>query len=196
MDAEADNDPNPEGAALARELVDDITLHAATLADCALLSLIGSATFAATYPHMIAAEDMLSHCQNRHSEAAYQQLLQAGAHAWLAFDRAPVGYALVTAPDLLTAPDLPIETQPGDLELMRIYALPTYQGRGVGARLMQAAIVHAASCGAPRLLLGVYEGNARALAFYRKCGFQIIAERRFQVGEAVYRDEVLALSLS
>lgn len=48
---------------------------------------------------------------------------------------------------------------------------------------------------APRLLLGVFAGNARARAFYGRHGFRPVGERRFAVGDRAYDDVVLARPL-
>ena len=53
-----------------------------------------------------------------------------------------------------------------------------------------------AARGFQRLLLGVYRGNHRAIAFYRKSGFEQIAERRFEIGGTFYDDIVLARPLA
>ena len=45
---------------------------------------------------------------------------------------------------------------------------------------------------AKRLILGVYAGNDRAIAFYRKQGFADIATRQFNVGGQICDDLVLA----
>ncbi len=112
-----------------------------------------------------------------------------GAKVWMAeADRgAPIGYAMLTAPDL---PD----AQAGDIELKRIYTLSRFHGSGVGAALMQAVI--GASHGYDRLLLGVYRHNDRAIAFYRKQGFELAGTRQFNVGGTLYDDLVFAKPLS
>lgn len=97
---------------------------------------------------------------------------------------APVGYTV------LVAPDLPVELQPGDVELRRIYTLAITRGTGLGHALMERAIGDARDLGAPRVLLGVYGGNARARAFYEREGFAMVGERRFLVG-ATWHDDVL-----
>ena len=83
-----------------------------------------------------------------------------------------------------------------DLELKRIYLLSRFHGGGTGRRLMQHAVDEARSRGAGRLLLGVYAGNERALAFYARCGYVRVGERRFQVGANTYEDAILALDLT
>ncbi|MEL6211853.1 MAG: GNAT family N-acetyltransferase, partial [Pseudomonadota bacterium] len=49
--------------------------------------------------------------------------------------------------------------------------------------------------GADRLWLGTYQHNAQALGFYRAMGFETAGTRTFQVGDGVYDDFVLALTL-
>jgi len=100
-----------------------------------------------------------------------------------------VGYAVVTAPDL------PVPTDAGDLELKRIYVLHRMQGAGLGGRLMACAVAGAAQAGARRLLLGVNAGNEPAIAFYARQGFRQAGVRSFRVGQGVYDDLVLARPL-
>lgn len=158
--------------------------------DAAALALVGAATFLETFAGVLEGSAIVSHCERHHTAEAYRGLLMAGAKAWLAElqrGRAPVGFALLAQPDLPGA-------QAGDLELKRIYALSRLHGGGLGRALMSAAV--AAAAGSDRLLLGVYAGNARALAFYQRQGFTPIGERRFDVGGTLYDDIVLAKPLA
>ena len=91
---------------------------------------------------------------------------------------------------MLTHPDLPVATGPGDFEVKRIYLLGRFRGGGAGKRLMDAAAGHVRGCGGGRLLLGVYQRNAAALAFYARYGFCQVGTRRFQVGGQQYEDYV------
>jgi GNAT superfamily N-acetyltransferase len=47
------------------------------------------------------------------------------------------------------------------------------EGKGAGAALMRAAEDWARANGFPRLTLNVFEGNARARAFYQRGGYQV-----------------------
>ncbi len=172
----------------------DWKVREATVADTGSLALIGSATFLETFAGILDGEAIVSHCDREHSASAYQQYLSEGACAWLAETHrggAPVGFAL------LTGTDLP-GSEPGgaDLELKRIYTLSRFHGSAMGSRLMHCAIARAREKGARRLLLGVYAGNERALAFYGKNGFKRIADRCFRVGDREYPDIVFALALN
>ncbi|KTE14083.1 GNAT family N-acetyltransferase [Sphingopyxis sp. H115] len=161
----------------------------ATRDDAAALALIGAATFLETFAGILDGDAIVGHCERAHSRAAYEAYIDAGAQAWLAEiepGQAPVGFALSAAPDLPGA-------RAGDWELKRIYSLSRFHGSGLGAALMRAAVNAAAAH--DRLLLGVYARNARAIAFYRKQGFDQIAERRFDVGGKLYDDVVLARPL-
>jgi len=49
--------------------------------------------------------------------------------------------------------------------------LPGYRGRGIGERLIRAAVDAARAAGMERIELSVYGRNERAAALYRKVGF-------------------------
>ncbi len=48
-----------------------------------------------------------------------------------------------------------------------------YRDQGIGAALMQISLDAALACGLIRVSLTVYEGNNRALEFYKKFGFNV-----------------------
>lgn len=156
-----------------------------------LLALVGAASFLENFAGFLPGEDVLAHCRNQHSPAKYATwLAEPETRACLAEVRgAPVGYAL------LCAPDLPIATTADDIELKRIYLLHRFHGSGMGAALMHWAIGAARSLGKRKLLLGVHESNEKALAFYRRHDFEDAGTRRFQVGQTICSDLILALKL-
>jgi ribosomal protein S18 acetylase RimI-like enzyme len=160
--------------------------------DEAALALVGAATFLETFADVLDGAAVIAHCRQANAPEAYARYLAAGAAAWLGETEtgAPIGFALLSRPELPAA--LVAER---DLELKRIYLLSRFHGSGLGAALMAAAVAEASARGAPRLLLGVYAHNARAIAFYRKQGFEPIGQRRFAVGERLYDDVVLARPL-
>ena len=161
--------------------------------DAAALALVGQATFLETYSTVLPASDILAHCAHEHGEARYRGWLGKPDYAfWIAEvaeTGAPVGYAM------LCPPDLPVPLEPGDLEVKRLYLLSRFQGGGVGARLLSAALETAQAAGAGRLLLGVYGKNAPAIAFYARQGFAQAGVRRFRVGANTYDDLVLARTI-
>lgn len=156
--------------------------------------MVGAATFAETFAGILEGGDIVAHCRNQHAESYYDRLLaDPAAAAWVAEvepGRAAVGYALLTPADL-PLPDISAD----DLEVKRIYVFSRFHGGGHGRRLMEAAVEEARGRGAPRVLLGVYAGNDRAIAFYRRQGFEPVGERSFLVGSNRYHDLVLAKAL-
>ena len=176
--------------AVDRDRDHDWHLRAAVPGDAAALALIGAATFLETFAGMIDGAAIVDHCATHHSAEAYRTLLENGAQAWIGeagIGGAPIGFALLAAPDLAAA-------RPGDIELKRIYTLSRWHGSGLGRALMEAVL--AASAGYVRLLLGVKDDNYRAVAFYRRQGFAQIATRQFNVGGKLYDDLVLARPLA
>lgn len=151
------------------------------------LALVGAASFLETFAGFLPGEDILAHCRNQHSAKKYAAMLaQPETHACIAeVKNAPVGYAVVCPPDL------PVPVGPDDLELKRIYLLHRFQGSGIGAALMQWSIETARAMGKRRLLLGVNAEN-NAIAFYRRQGFEDAGTRKFQVGNTLCDDLIMA----
>ncbi|WP_176592604.1 GNAT family N-acetyltransferase [Sphingobium sp. EM0848] len=156
--------------------------------DAAAPSLLGGATFLASFAHDHPGDALIAHVRDAHGEAYYAAALADPKQTLLIGETplgAPVGYAL------LTPPDLPVETGPDDLELKRIYLLSGWQGGGNGARLMALIMDdEARRRGAKRLLLAVYEANEGAQRFYARHGFTEAGETVFMVGEVPFWDMV------
>ena len=63
----------------------------------------------------------------------------------------------------------------GDVKLERLHVDESEYGTGLGADLLHAVL--AAHAGIPSIALEVLEGNDRAIAFYRKHGFEVVERR-------------------
>ena len=171
-----------------------IDVRRAVPGDEQALAQVGQATFLETFAGVLDGADLLAHCSRQHTSEVYRDWLADERVAiWLATiapGAAPVGYLVLTPPALPVA-----DPGPADVEIKRVYLLHRFQGAGVGRRLLDTAIGHARERGARRMLLGVYAHNRDALAFYARCGFHDVGERRFRVGDNEYDDRVLALDL-
>ena len=69
--------------------------------------------------------------------------------------------------------------------------VPAYRGRGLGSRLIEAALERARAAGFVRIELDVYADNARAIALYERLGFVregVVRDAVFVDGE--YRDAI------
>ena len=166
-----------------------VTIRRAGPGDEAALALVGAASFLESYAGIVDGQGIIRHCRERHTEAVYARALaDASQSLWLAEiapGHAAVGYLH------LAAPDLPVPTGPNDIEIKRIYVLSRLHGTGLGRQLVGTALEHARTAGHTSVVLGVYKGNERALAFYGRAGFEALGEREFDVGGNVYCDWVM-----
>jgi GNAT superfamily N-acetyltransferase len=82
------------------------------------------------------------------------------------------------------------------LEVIRFYVDRVWHGHGLAQLLMAAAVGAARDAGAGVLWLGVWERNTRAIAFYRKSGFEDVGAQTFVLGADHQHDRVLARPLT
>ena len=73
--------------------------------------------------------------------------------------------------------------------------LGPWQGAGIAPKLMDWAVSEARGAGARRHLPQRLVENARAIAFYRRHGFEIVGEAPFTVGARTDIDPVMGLLL-
>jgi len=165
-------------------------LRRATASDAGRLALLGGATFLHSFAHDHPGDAIVSHVAAYHSQDWYATALADPACAtWILETElgAPVGYAMLTPPEL----DCP--TDASDLELKRIYLLGPWQSGGWGGALLAAVETEARARGAQRLLLCVYSLNHGAQRFYTRKGYADIGCRqRFMVGNVAFEDLIWA----
>jgi GNAT superfamily N-acetyltransferase len=170
----------------------DIKIRRAGPEDANALSVIGAATFLEAFTFDIKGSALVAHCQSQHSPDVYRKYLESTdprSACWIAEyapTGAPIGYAVACPPDL------PVETGDNDIELKRIYVFSRFHGTGAGKQLDAHVNAHAQALNCPRIFLGTYEENHRAIAFYKKGGYVLAGTRQFQVGGEIYDDIVMA----
>ena len=81
------------------------------------------------------------------------------------------------------------------IEIARLYALKEFIGKGVGKRLMQAAIDIANAQKKEVIWLGVWEKNQRAINFYTAWGFEKFREVDFLLGDDLQHDWLMKKEL-
>ena len=72
---------------------------------------------------------------------------------------------------------------PEGLEIQRIYIDQDYQGRGLGAQLLQFTSERAKALGLKYIWLGVWEKNPDAIRFYQRHGYEIFGSHPFVMGD-------------
>lgn len=165
-------------------------IRAAEKSDAASLALLAARTFPLACPPAVPAADIVAHVEQELTAARFAaHLEEPGTEIFAAISGTDlIGYSMVV-PTSAGAPQLPGRTP---MELRRIYVDPQWHGAGVAAALMTDAVHRAASLGFDCLWLGTNKGNDRAIAFYRKMGFEVMGTRTFQVGCSVECDYVMA----
>lgn len=81
------------------------------------------------------------------------------------------------------------------IEIARLYAVKEFIGKGIGRRLMQAALDIAKEQAKEVVWLGVWEKNERAIAFYSCWGFQKFGDADFLLGDDLQHDWLMKKSL-
>ena len=100
-------------------------------------------------------------------------------------EKEPLGY-LKLKKHLRGYPNLDLR-QPV-LEISRIYVVKSALGKGIGQSLMNKAFSVAQTLEMKAIVLGVWELNARAIAFYLKNGFEKAGTHPFLLGNDLQTD--------
>lgn len=156
-----------------------ITIRPATVDDAAFLAEFGARVFSETFAKDNQSEDMAAYLSSAFSpEKQRSEILQPGSQFLIAYSEdQPVGFArLQSGP----APTCITGSRP--VELVRLYAIQAMIGRGVGGALMQHCLDVSRAGGYDVIWLGVWQKNPRAIAFYRKWGFEIAGTATFTIG--------------
>jgi len=168
-----------------------LRIRDATALDASSLAAFAAALFRDTYATSAAPADLESYIAQHFTAAA--QTAEIAATDWRTLvaevDGELVGYAQLwhgPAPACVHGG----AGHPGPaLEIKRFYVARRWQGRGIAPQLM-ATCLHTPARGTP-IWLGVFAHNSRAIAFYSKCGFRVVGETTFLMGQDPQRDYIM-----
>ncbi len=170
---------------------DRLHIRTATPADAELLAELAERTFCDAFAADNSPDDMAAYVREAFSVDRLEAELAKRANTFLlAFagdSTDPVGYAKLR--DGAVDPGV---TGPDPVELHRLYVDQKAIGSGIGAALMRVCLDTARSAGRRTLWLGVWQQNERALAFYRKWGFEIVGDHVFRLGSDEQLDFIMA----
>jgi len=82
------------------------------------------------------------------------------------------------------------------IEIERIYTRAGHTGRGIGRKLMDAAVAAATERHYKAVWLGVWQQNHRAVAFYEREGFRIVGTKVFMMGSDAQTDHIMVRSIN
>jgi ribosomal protein S18 acetylase RimI-like enzyme len=162
-----------------------LQLRVATAGQAAALAQVMERTFRATFGEFTADEHMAEHCRNSYGEAIQRmEIVNPDITTLLCIDDESIaGFVQIRSGE---RPACVAALHP--VELHRIYVDSPWQGKGIAALLMEAALDDARSRSADGAWLGVWENNRRAIRFYAKFGFVEVGEHVFHVGGDAQRD--------
>jgi ribosomal protein S18 acetylase RimI-like enzyme len=163
-------------------------IRVAAPADAERLADVAEQTFRDTFAADNSSHDMEAYVRDSFSQDRIRiELLDDGNRFLLAFvDDAerPAGYAKIR-----TGTSDPSVKGPNPVELERLYVDRRAIGQGVGAALIRAAFAQARHAGHRTMWLGVWERNARAIAFYGRWGFETVGDHVFRLGSDAQRSD-------
>lgn len=166
----------------------------ATPGDAESLAVLAERTFRDTFAGDNSPDDIAAYVRESFSHVRIRSELANDANTFvLAFvvgTEAPVGYA-----KLRTGTSDASVTGPDPVELQRLYVDRSSIGSGIGAALMRASLGAARLAGHRTIWLGVWERNARAIAFYERSRFLEVGDHVFQLGSDAQRDLIMARSV-
>lgn len=171
----------------------EFTLRLATVADAAAVADFEERTFRETFGLYNRPEDMDAYCSTAYGLAQQRRELEDPRRFTLLAEH---GGDIAGIAQLLSGPVPDCVTEPSPIELLRFYVDRPWHGRGLSPRMMSAVSTAAEEREARTLYLGVWERNARAIAFYTKQGFRDVGSRPFILGADHQTDRIMLRPLS
>lgn len=165
-----------------------MNIRRASVEDAELLANLGARTFVETFAEDNSPEDMAAYLADSFGVGRLTEELSDPLSVFLVaeVEGSAAGYAKIRSGEASAGVD-----GPSPVELVRLYVLREWLGRGVGQALMQRCLEEARALGFQTIWLGVWERNHRAQAFYRKWDFREVGEHIFRLGSDEQRDIVM-----
>lgn len=164
--------------------------------DARALATFAATAFADTFAADNTPDDMASYLADAFDESRQRaELLDPDCIVLLAERGSDLaGYAMLRDG---SAPHAASGIRSGNtIEIARLYADKRWIGTGVGATLMQACLDTGVERGREWIWLGVWERNARAIAFYARWRFTDVGSQFFQLGADRQTDRIMARPLA
>jgi diamine N-acetyltransferase len=157
-----------------------MNIRPATIADIPVLRRLAEEIWRACYPGIIPLEQIDFMLGWMYSEAQIQTEIEQG-YAWELIEEQGTAIGFIATH---LEPD-------GRVKLNKLYVLPAWQGKGVGARALNHVMERAEALGARAVWMQVNKNNTRAIAAYRKAGFHVAQEAVFEIGHGFVMDDYL-----
>ena len=151
-------------------------IHVAEFADSDAqhLSEVANKSYEDAFAHILADNDLRKH-REKLSAHYFSEVVSQGDIIFVAKIYDQIAGFIQFGPAHI--PEVKIHE--GDLELDKLYIDPDSQGRGVGRKLLEVALVDPQIAKAPEIYLLVWNQNDRAIKLYRSFKFEEVGMRKF-----------------
>lgn len=158
-----------------------IALRAGLASDAPALGLLAMHVFIDTYAAAGIRADLAREALAMHGPEAFARLLADASMQTVVAERgdAMLGFAETRR-----------DAAAGTVELTRLYVLPSAHRQGIASALLDAVESRERASGAAELWLTVWDGNAKARAFYAARGFAETGASSYEFEGRVYTDIV------
>ena len=162
-------------------------------ADAEALTELSRTTFLETYAVHNTPEDMALYLRQSLTVGQWADILANPDHLVLVLEdgNGLAGYAELRQGFV---PDSVKTAVP--IELSRFYLRKDRFGQGLGTVLMNAVVGAAQARASSAIWLGVWQKNERAVAFYRKSGFEVVGTQVFPLGKDLQDDWIMMKALT
>lgn len=170
----------------------EINISKVTVNEVEKLRSISIQTFTETFSEENTENDMQKYIlENLNSEKLNKELLTVDSEFYfIKVNQQIIGYLKLNSKKAQT------EAQTDDsIEIERIYIIKEFHGKHYGKLLLQKAIDVALENHCIYIWLGVWEHNFKAIAFYKKNGFNQFDQHVFKLGEDEQIDLLMKLEL-
>lgn len=161
--------------------------------DAESLAALAEETFRETFGGVNTAEDMSLHCRTSYGKAIQSAEISDPNMVTLVCED---GGTLIAFAQLRwsEAPGCVSAISPG--EIQRLYVSKSWHGKGIAQDLMTASLIEMKTRESDVVWLGVWERNPRAIAFYKKFGFEEVGSHVFALGRDPQRDIIMVRLVS
>lgn len=154
-----------------------------TLADLQQLVDLARRSFWESHGHSAPAEDIEAYMNGKLTEETFftELLDQRNSFRWIHYEGQPAGYSKI----ILDCPN-EFVAAPNVTKMERLYFLEAFHRLGMAQLLFAHNLELAKQANQVGLWLYVWKENHRAVAFYKKLGFEIVGEGDFKISERHY----------
>lgn len=151
-----------------------IVIRVADRSDVKSLTRLAVETYTDAFGDSMAPSELAAHLETNLSEPSIETLVVEDVVLVAELDGRIIGFVH------FSNINMPVKTPASrSKQLRRLYVHRDFQNKGVGSRLMEAALEHPLLKDAGYVYLEVWEYNLGAQRFYRRYGFEVVDQRRF-----------------